>query len=117
MNLTPNQKRALRHLWKGELTLEEIAEEMCFSAEQLDAAVALLGLPEREETDIYLPTREEILLAAAEIRAGWTQAEREARLASARSVRMEDATELDNHACRRATHHRDEGSTADGSPR
>lgn len=117
MKLTPNQKRALRHLWKGELTLDEIAEEMCFTAEELDVAVALLGLPEREETDVYLPTREEILLAAAQIRAGWTQAEREARLAAARSVRMEDATGLDTNACRRATHHRDEGSEAGRSPR
>lgn len=93
--MTPNQKRALRHLWKGELTLEEIAEEMGFSAAELDAAAEVMGLPERRETDVYLPTREEILLAAAAIRAKWTPAEREARRASAWSARIEDTTELD----------------------
>lgn len=93
--MTPNQKRALRHLWKGELTNDEIAEEMGFSADELDAAAAEMGLPERRETDVYLPTREEILLAAAAIREGWTPAEREARRAAAWSARLEDATEVD----------------------
>lgn len=92
MILDTNQKRALRHLWKGELTLEEIAEEMGFSPEQLDAAVELLGLPERQEPDVYLPTREEILLAAAKIRAGWTPAELESRRRASRDVRLDNTT-------------------------
>lgn len=103
MILTPNQKRAIRHLWKGELTLAEIAEEMEFTPEQLAEAVASLGLPERSEADVYLPTRAEIRKAAAEIRAGWTPAEREARLCGSWRVRLEYATERDTNAGGSAT--------------
>ena len=103
MNLTPDQKRALRRLWKGEMTTDEIADEMGFTRDQLDAAVAFMGLPEREEPDVYIPTREEILLAAAAIRAKWTPAEREARRASAWPARIEKATEMDTNARRRST--------------
>lgn len=117
MTLTPNQKRAIRHLWKGELTNEEIAEELGFTDEQLREAAAILELPERALSDTYLPSREQILMAAAEIRAKWTPAEREARLVNARSARMEDATGVDTHARRTAARHRAEGGTADGAPR
>jgi hypothetical protein len=76
-----NQKRKLRHLWKGEHTLEEICEEMAMAEPELLAFADTLGLSldERPEIDVYLPSPEEIRLATAEIRAGWTPAELEAR--------------------------------------
>jgi hypothetical protein len=74
-----NEKRRLRHLWKGEYTLEEICEEMELGEPELLAFAATLGLGERPEIEVYLPTPEQIRLAAAEIRAGWTAAELEAR--------------------------------------
>jgi hypothetical protein len=98
MKLTPNQKRALRHLWKGELTFNEIAEEMEFSPEQLEAVAKSMGLPQRVDPETYLPSREEIRMAAAMIRSEWSQAEREARLASAWSGRLNNATGGDTNA-------------------
>jgi hypothetical protein len=74
-----NLKRRVRHLWKGELTLAEICEEVEMSEPDLLAFAATLELGERPEFDCYLPTAEEIRLAAAEIRAGWSAAELEAR--------------------------------------
>ncbi len=74
-----NRKRQIRHLWKGELTIGEIAEVMCMTHGELLEFADSLGLPEREETCVYLPTPEQIRLAAASIRAGWTRAELEAR--------------------------------------
>ncbi len=74
-----NEKRRLRHLWKGELTLAEICEEMEMGEAELLAFADYLELDERPEIDVYLPTPEEIRLAAAEIRAGWSAAELEAR--------------------------------------
>lgn len=117
MTLDPNQKRAIRHLWKGELTLEEIAEEMHLSMEQLRAEAEALELPERDETEVYLPNREEILMAAAEIRSKWTPAEREARLAAGRLGRIEDATGVDTNVSRTPARSRTEGGQADGSSR
>lgn len=93
VNLTANQKRAIRRLWKCDLTRLEIAEELGFTPEQLDAAAVALALPERDEPVVYLPSREEIRLATARIRAGWSQAEREARLNAAWSARLHIATE------------------------
>lgn len=112
MKLTPNQKRALRHLWKGELTMEEIAEEMNFTAFELSEAVRLMNLPDRVEPDIYIPTREEILLEAAKIRAKWTPAEREARRCAAWSARLDIATGLDTNARRRSAHRKSDGGEA-----
>ena len=74
-----NRKRQIRHLWKGELTDAEIAEEMELSLDELLEFAESLGLPEREQSCVYLPTPEQIRLAAAEIRAGWSQAVLEAR--------------------------------------
>lgn len=95
MILTANQKRQLRHLWKGELTYEEIADEMGFSEDTLGVAVKFLGLPERDTSNVYMPTPADIRLAAAKIRAAWTQEEREDRLKAAWSARM--TTGADNH--------------------
>lgn len=74
-----NRKRQLRRLWKGELTDGEIAETMGLSLGELLQFAERLGLPEREESAVYLPTPEQIRLAAAEIRRGWSRAEHEAR--------------------------------------
>ena len=74
-----NRKRQIRHLWKGELTDGEIAEEMGLSLGELLQFAEQLGLPARKESCVFLPTPEQIRLAAAAIRAGWTRAELEAR--------------------------------------
>ena len=74
-----NRKRQIRHLWKGELTDGEISEEMGLSLNAMLAFAERLGLPARQESCVYLPTPEQIRLAAAAIRAGWTRAELEAR--------------------------------------
>lgn len=74
-----NRKRQIRHLWKGELTDGEIAEEMGLSIGELLQFAEQLGLPARKESCVFLPTPEQIRLAAAAIRAGWTRAELEAR--------------------------------------
>lgn len=80
MILSANQKRAIRRLWKGDLTTQEICEELGFTEDRLLAAAAFLRLPERVEPDVYIPTEVEIRLQCAIIRSGWTPAEREARL-------------------------------------
>lgn len=116
MKLTANQKRALRRLWSGDLDLLEIAEDLTFSTylwiengEECEvttfdvaavvAAAKSLGLTDRPQVEIFVPTPEQIRLAAAEIRAGWTQREREERLKHAwLSVILENATEDDNDA-------------------
>ena len=116
MNLTANQKRALRRLWSGDLDLLEIAEDLTFStylwvqdgeeceilvfdvAAVVQAARAL-GLNERPQVEIFVPTPEQIRVAAALIREGWTQREREDRRKGAWvSGILEDATEADNNA-------------------
>lgn len=74
-----NQKRRIRRLWAGDLTMEEICEEIGMPEAEFLAAAAALGLRDRPEPDVYIPTPEQIRLAAAEIRAGWSQAELEAR--------------------------------------
>lgn len=114
MKLTANQKRALRRLWSGDLDLLEIAEDLSFSTylwlengEECEvttfdvatvvAAAKSLGLTERPQVEIFVPTLEQIRVAAAEIRAGWTQREREERLKHAwLSGILENATEDDN---------------------
>lgn len=117
MRLTPNQKRAIRHLWKGELTLGEIAEELGLTLQQLDEIALRLDLPDRPDSNVFLPSREEILLAAAAIRAGWTQAEREARLVGGWRCTMDVATGVDTNAGRSAARDRADGGPADGASR
>ena len=100
MKLTPNQKRALRRLSTGDLDLDEIAEELTFSTyewsrageiaevteftvETILEAARSLGLSERVQEEVYIPTPEQIRMTAAKIRAGWSPREREERLKSA----------------------------------
>lgn len=81
-----NFKRKLRHLWRSDETLDEICVDLGLTPERLAAVAAEMNLGERPETVIYLPTQEEIRLAAAEIRAGWSRAELEARRTSRRAM-------------------------------
>lgn len=133
MKLTPNQKRALWRLWMGEYSLEEIPEEMelatasftdtesCsvreFTLETVVMAARQMGLPERVEPDIYLPTQQEIRMACAVFRAGWTQAEREARMAGSFIDRMKEAPGEHNNACGSALDDRRTGVAADAPQR
>ena len=87
-----NETRKLRRLWAGDSTFAEICEEMEMTPAGVNAFAASLGLGARAEPEFYLPTPEEIRLQTALIRSRWTQAEREARLEAARTVRMSDAT-------------------------
>lgn len=68
MDIDSGRKRALRRLWKGESTFAEIAEDLGWSEATLTQAVAFLGLPERAEPEVYLPTPEEIRLECAKLR-------------------------------------------------
>ena len=98
------------------MTTAEVAEEMGFSADELAAAAELLGLPEREEPDVYLPSAEAIRIETAIIRSRWTAAELESRIVGPRRGRIKDATEHDN-AGGGASSHRGQRGEADASPR
>lgn len=74
-----NQKRKLRRLWAVGLTDEEICDETGLTQAELTAAVVALSLPERQEGEVYLPTRLEIVAECAKFRAGWSEAERDSR--------------------------------------
>jgi hypothetical protein len=80
MNLDANQKRALRKMWVGDLTLEEIQDDLGITAEELAEAVESLGLPADRPPAAYLPSPQEIRQACASLRMNWTPAERESRL-------------------------------------
>lgn len=110
MNMTANEKRAIRRLWKSDMTLAEICEELGFSVGEVSDAAAHLGLPERDAPDIYLPSPDEIRAACAKIRETWSPAERELRLG-----RLRIATEEQNYAGGSQACHRSSGSEADGS--
>lgn len=70
-------------------TVAAVVEEMRLSPDAVTALAAEMGLGERVEPECYLPSREEIRLATAKFRAGWSQSERESRLGGASSGRME----------------------------
>lgn len=111
MKLTPNQKRAIRRLWRGGLSIDEIAEELSlssvdfgdcdvvdFTPEMVISLAATMRLPARIEPNDYIPTPSEIRMACAEIRQSWTPAEREARICGLEYGRMKEATGGHNHA-------------------
>lgn len=101
-----NLKRRVRRLWAGDSSFCEICDEVGMDEPTLRAFAATLGLVDREEPECYLPSPEAIRLATAQIRSEWTQAEREARLEAARTVRMSDATGDDTDAGGSTTRHR-----------
>ena len=84
-----NLKRRLRMLWSGDSTIEEIADELVMSEEQVSSLAASMGLGERPEVDLYEPDEKTIRAACARIRAGWTPDERESRLAGPPRGRLE----------------------------
>jgi hypothetical protein len=130
VKLTANQKRALRRLWSGDLDLLEIAEDLTFSTyiwmqagEECEvtsfdvadvvAAAAELGLHERPQVEIFVPSPEQIRIAAAEIRAGWSEREREERRKGAWCAGiLKVATEEDNDAGGSASSHSPEGDSS-----
>lgn len=75
-----NLKRAIRARWNSELTNEEIAEEVGMTLPTFLAFAASMGLKDRTPAECYMPSAEEIRIACARIRDGWTNEEREARL-------------------------------------
>lgn len=85
--LTPRDKRRLQTFWVSDRTLAEIAEEMGWTVSRVRYAARLMGLG-RRRTRAYLPTPQEIRAVSAIIRAGWSSAEREARIAAAWGGRM-----------------------------
>jgi hypothetical protein len=91
-----NIKRRVRRLWSGDSTVEEICEEVGLSSEEFALLREEMKLSERK--GFYCPDQETIRLECAKFRAGWTQAEREARLEGARCVRINKATQGDNYA-------------------
>lgn len=90
-----NQKRRLRRLWASDCTFDEMCEEMGMAEPVLRQYAAALGLTDRPDPDCYVPSLLEIKLAAAQIRMGWTQVEREARLEGRLSDRLDNATGSD----------------------
>ena len=87
-----NRKRQLHRLWAGDSSLDEICDDLGLTEDEVLELAQSLGLPPRQEPEFFLPTSEEIRLACAKIRAGWTQMERESRRSAAWSARMDNAT-------------------------
>ena len=110
MNLTANEKRAIKRLWKSDMTIAEICEELGFSAGEVADAAVFLSLPKRNAPDIYLPTQDEIRRACKEIQSKWTPGERELRLG-----RLGIATEEHNAAGGSQTCRYSKRGAADGS--
>ncbi|NBW12102.1 MAG: hypothetical protein EBR82_29135 [Caulobacteraceae bacterium] len=99
-----NQKRKLRRLWSySDLSFGEVCEEIGMDAASLIAYAKSIGLQDRVEPLVFIPTPEQIRVAAAEIRAGWTEAERECRLGAGVFARMNNATEPHNDDSRTAS--------------
>ncbi len=99
--------------------MPEIAEELSmasvdfgdcdvveFSVASVLALAKQMGLPEREDPEVYVPSPETIRIECAIIRASWTQAEREARLGGGIFCRIEEATGGHNDAGGSAPHDR-----------
>jgi hypothetical protein len=98
-----NRKRKLRRLWSySDLSFEEVCDEMGLSHEELIKYAASLGLTNREEPVVYIPTPEQIRIAAAEVRSKWSPADVESRLGAGAFGRMNNATEQQNDDSRTA---------------
>lgn len=93
-----NKKRKLHRLWNSENTIDEICEEMDMDEDEVVVLATEMGLPEMPEScRSYIPTPEELRLACAAVRAGWTDAERDARRTGCFIDRIGYAT--DQHTC------------------
>lgn len=80
-----NQKRRLRRRWSSDATMDELCEEFDMEEAELLNFAQSLGLAGRN-CKSYTPTPEQIRLECAKIRAGWTETERESRLAGPRGL-------------------------------
>ena len=90
-------KRNFRRLWsRSDATLDELAEEVGMTEGQAVAYARSLGLSEHREPDFYLPTPQEIMAAAEEIRKSWSPEELEARRQNVLPDRL--TTEAHNNA-------------------
>lgn len=58
----------------------DVAEEMWLAPEDITALAREMGLGERVEPECHLPSPEEIRIATAQFRAGWSDGELESRL-------------------------------------
>lgn len=87
-----NRKRQFHRLWRSDCTLAELCDDMAMTEGEVRAFADALGLGERPEPEPYLPTPDEIRLQCAAFRAGWSQAEREARLDGRPLGRINNAT-------------------------
>ena len=82
----PLDRQKCRELWTTSLTNEELARELGITPVQLYVAGQKLGLGQRwgyisrKYQPRQDPTEDEIRARAAEIRAGWSEEERERRL-------------------------------------
>lgn len=62
---------------------DEIASDLDMNEAEFLEACVVIGLEPRRNPPIYVPSPSDILLASAEIRGNWTQADREERLRAA----------------------------------
>jgi hypothetical protein len=91
----------------------EECEVTSFDVADVVAAAAELGLHERPQVEIFVPSPEQIRVAAAEIRAGWSEREREERRKGAWCAGiLKVATEEDNDAGGSASSHSPEGDSS-----
>jgi hypothetical protein len=102
MNMTANEKRAIKRLWKSDMTTAEICEELGFSLGEVADAAVFLNLPKRAAPDIYLPTPIEIRDACAKIRSSWSPGERELRLGRLRIATQEHTYAGGSQTCDRS---------------
>lgn len=77
--LTSQERRDLRRLFRGHLPIEEAANDMGMSIGEVREAWLILGLGERKEPEVYMPTSSDIAEAAELIRSRWTDRERRRR--------------------------------------
>jgi hypothetical protein len=66
-----------------------VVDEMRLSPDAVSAMAEEMGLGERVEPECYLPTPEEIRLATARLRSGWTPSELESRLGGSSFGKMD----------------------------
>jgi hypothetical protein len=82
-------RKKVRKLWESNrYTFDEVCQELDMEPGELNRLAERMGLGERPECDVYIPTPEEIRLRTAAMRQKWTQTEREARIEAAHSVTM-----------------------------
>jgi hypothetical protein len=110
ITISSTEKRIVRVLWKSELTTDEIADELGWTVAQVRYVAKLLKLGKRQ-TVTYLPSPQEIRIAASQIRAGWSSLEREARISAAWSSKMKSTRE---HKYGRATRDTDSDVFSEG---